>query len=202
MSAAVLSFDLRAASVAELPALAAVILGEQSAALVTGTDESAVCISGADNAVSVDLSSTAVRADSVYAASAIIEGSPRPSHAGPPVERRPSVVFGNGVDAGGMTVGQTHYVRLPYGGTIQSWQIVASSVCSCEIDVWRAHEVLPTSLNSITGNSSPVMVTDDVTTSNNVTSWNRALNIGDVLGFKLESFSGSPKQITLTLIVQ
>jgi len=114
----------------------------------------------------------------------------------------PAVVFGNGTDTTSLHAGQIFYVRLPYSGTIKSWQIVSNQNCNCIIDIWKEHETLPTDINTIVGADKPFLLIDSVNTSNNLSSWiSTNLSEGDVLAFHLETLSGNPKQIRLDLVV-
>lgn len=116
------------------------------------------------------------------------------------IPHTPTAVFGDGTDTASIVAGQTCFVRVPYGGTIVEWTLVANASCTVTIDVWK-HTALPTNSNSITASAKPALSAATVGGSSTLTGWTTAVTAGDVFGFELESISGSATQVTLTLKV-
>lgn len=112
--------------------------------------------------------------------------------------------FGDGVSADSVLVGSVCYVRVPYGGTIAQWDIVADVACTCSIDIWKraGSAGMPTVVHTITASAKPGLTASQLGESVALTGWSTAVLPGDVLAFKLESVSGgSPTQINLSLKV-
>ena len=112
----------------------------------------------------------------------------------------PTAVFGDGNSTESLEAGLTCFVRVPYGGTIVEWGLVANASCTCVVDVWK-NTTLPTNANSITASAKPSLSGATVADSDTLTGWDTDVVEGDILGFELESVSGSASQITLTLKV-
>jgi hypothetical protein len=113
----------------------------------------------------------------------------------------PTAVWGDGVNTASIVGGMVTYVRLPYSGTISEWHVVANSSCSCTLDVWKANNGLPTNANSITASAKPSLSSAATASSSTLTGWTTAVSVGDVIGFELESVTGSPSEISLVLKV-
>ena len=113
----------------------------------------------------------------------------------------PTAVFGDGNDVASLEAGLTCFVRVPYGGTIREWTLVADATTTCVLDVWKAAGSLPTNSDSITAAAKPGLTAATVGGSTSLGTWTTTVTSGDVFGFELESFTGSPTQITLTLRV-
>jgi hypothetical protein len=113
----------------------------------------------------------------------------------------PGAIFGDGSLTTSIVAGQTVFVTVPYSGTITEWYIVADVSCSCTIDVWKANGAIPTNSNSIAASAKPNLSSSGVSSSSTLTGWTTTVASGDTFGFELESVTGSPKQITLTLKV-
>lgn len=113
----------------------------------------------------------------------------------------PTAVFGDGQDAASIEAGLTCFVRVPYGGTIVEWSLVANASCTCVLDVWKSAGALPTNANTITASAKPGLTAASVGGSTTLTGWTTAVTAGDVLGFELESLTGTPSEITLVLKV-
>lgn len=203
MTPAVLSLDRGVAVLKSAPAVASVVAVSDFASVAFADIETPAFVS-VENRVAALLG---VGLASYFA------DAPRPAAvsvspivvSGPKGETRslgPTSIFGNGLDDASLETGQTFYVRLPYGGTITSWQVLSIGECSCEIDVWKAHEEIPSVVGSIVGTSKPMLVADEVNSSSVLTGWQSEIVVGDVLGFHLQSVSGSPKQIMITLRVE
>lgn len=117
------------------------------------------------------------------------------------IKYTPTAIWGDGVSATSVQAGVKTYLRVPYGGTITSWTLVANTNCSCVIDVWKANGVLPTIVNTITSASKPSLSASATAISSTLTGWNTVVSIGDVFCFSLYSVSGSPASVTLVLNV-
>lgn len=110
--------------------------------------------------------------------------------------------FGDGVSADSIVAGAVCYVRVPYGGIITQWDIVADVACTCVIDIWKRAGAVPTVAHTITAAAKPGLSASQLGESAALTGWNTLVSPGDVLAFKLESVSGgSPTQINLSLKV-
>jgi hypothetical protein len=111
----------------------------------------------------------------------------------------PTASWGDNASATSVQAGAKCYVRVPYAGTITSWSIVASTSCTCVIDVWKANASLPTVSNTITASAKPALSSQSTASSSTLTGWTTNVAVGDVFGFNLDSVSGSPTGITLVL---
>lgn len=116
-------------------------------------------------------------------------------------EHSPGAAFGDGSNAASIAAGQTVYVRVPYSGTISRWDIVADISCTCVVDVWKAAGSIPTNADSITAATTPALTAATVATDSTLTGWTTTVTAGDVLAFALETLSGTPSQITISLLV-
>jgi hypothetical protein len=113
-------------------------------------------------------------------------------------QRAPTAQFGDAVNTASVAIGTVAYVRVPYGGTLSAWHIVADTPCSCVIDIWK-DTTLPTVANTITAATKPALSSQATASSSALTGWTTSFSEGDIFAFRLDSVSGSPKQITLSL---
>lgn len=111
----------------------------------------------------------------------------------------PTAVWGDGVLASSVQAGTVTYVRVPYGGTISRWDIIANASTTCVIDIWKAAGALPTVANTITAAAKPSLSAATTATSSTLTGWTTTVTASDVFGFRLDSVTGSASEITLTL---
>jgi len=111
----------------------------------------------------------------------------------------PTAIWGDGVLSSSVQAGVVTYVRVPYAGTISRWDIIANASTTCVIDIWKANNALPTIANTITAAAKPGLSSATTTSSSTLTGWTTTVAVGDVLGFNLQSVSGSASEITLTL---
>jgi hypothetical protein len=111
----------------------------------------------------------------------------------------PTAIWGDGINTSSVTTGSITYVRVPYAGAITEWHLVANASCTCVLDVWKLSGGLPTVANTITASAKPNLSATTTTSSSTLTGWTTAVTSGDVFGFKLESLTGSPSEITLVL---
>jgi hypothetical protein len=114
----------------------------------------------------------------------------------------PTAVWGDGIETTSVSVGSISYVRVPYSGTITAWHIIASTSCTTAIDIWKANDALPTVLDTITASAKPGLTSASTATSSTLTGWTTSVSAGDVFGFSLDSLTGSPTSITLTMNVE
>jgi hypothetical protein len=99
-----------------------------------------------------------------------------------------------------ITAGNVLYAIVPYGGTINSWQLISDIAVTATVDIWKSAGAIPTNANTITAAAKPNLIADTVADSSTLTAWTTAVSAGDVFGFELESVSGgTPTQITLVL---
>lgn len=113
----------------------------------------------------------------------------------------PTATWGDSVAAESIVASTVTYVRVPYSGVIREWHIIATTSCSCTLDVWKAAGTLPTNANSITASAKPELSSATTATSSTLTGWSTTVTAGDVFGFELESVTGTPTAITLVLKV-
>lgn len=115
------------------------------------------------------------------------------------ITHTPTAIWGDGIMTASVQSGAVSYVRVPYGGTILSWHIITNVSCSCVLDIWKANASLPTVANTITASAKPSLSSQATASSSTLTGWTTSVTAGDVFGFKLNSFVGSPTAITLVL---
>ena len=202
MEGAVLFLDAPAAVVDFAPSQAVVsITSSETASILLAADDPAVFALQESSATVTGVEAEASVLPEMSAASVVVDTI---AISGPPGISRsagPTAVFGNGVSSGSVQPGHVLYVRLPYAGTISGWSVMADASCTCSIDVWKAHDAIPSLSDSITGGQPAALAAQVSSGSDSIPSWERTLNVGDVLAFSLASLSGSPKQIVVTLKV-
>jgi hypothetical protein len=145
---------------------------------------------------------TVANADKLYVVQGVSSKSATVEVLRGQIPNTPTAIFGDGSSTLSLEVGQKCYVRVPYGGTIVEWGLVANATCSCTIDVWAAAGALPTSSDSVTGGDKPALSGATVAGDSTLVGWSPSISAGDVLGFSLDTLSGSATQITLTLKVK
>lgn len=115
------------------------------------------------------------------------------------IKHTPTAIWGDGVEPSSLAAGMKSYVRVPYRGIITSWTIVSDVACTCILDVWKSNSTLPTIANSITASTKPSLSASTTAASSTLTGWTTNIAVDDVLGFYLQSVTGSPTAITLVL---
>lgn len=80
------------------------------------------------------------------------------------------------------------YAIIPYDCEILAWYIVADTVGSVEIDVWKAASI-PTGANSICGADRPRLVSAQENQNETLTTWTIAVTSSDVVAFNVVSAS-------------
>lgn len=176
--------------------------GELEWTEVTDQSGSGGGLTAVSDTTSINLTDTAgtLTADAIFGTTAgtVAEGD----HTHAPTGQTPGCAWGDGTNADSITVGSVGYVRVPYSGDVTRWDIVANASTTCVIDVWKAAGALPVNGDSIAGTGKPALTAASVSTGG-VGSWgSTAVSAGDVFGFELESLTGSPSAITLTLNVE
>jgi hypothetical protein len=100
-------------------------------------------------------------------------------------------VFGITVDGGGsaITTGVKGYVRIPRGGTITKWSILADQSGSIQFDVWKDTFVNypPTIADTIVASDHPKIISALKAEGTSLTGWNKTIADGDVIGFNVDS---------------
>lgn len=110
--------------------------------------------------------------------------------------------FGITIDGAGnvITTGFKQYLIVPYNCVITGWYIIANTVGSCVIDVWK-DITIPTSGDSITGTEKPTLTGQQTNSDSSLSTWTTTVNANDIIGFNVDSISGLSK-ITLVIKVR
>ena len=98
--------------------------------------------------------------------------------------------FGIDIDGAGsvITTGIKGYAIIPYDCEILGWYIVADTVGSIEIDVWKAASI-PNGTNSICGSDTPKLISVQENQNETLTEWSINVTSGDVVAFNVVSAS-------------
>ncbi len=98
--------------------------------------------------------------------------------------------FGITIDGAGsvITNGVKGYAIIPYNATIIGWDIIGNTSGGCAIDIWKDISI-PTSANTITGTEIPTLLSQQINSDNNLTSWNTSIFINDIIAFNVISAS-------------
>ena len=105
-------------------------------------------------------------------------------------------------DNGVISVGlKPNYIVMPYACTIKSWRIIGNTIGNIVIDVWKKANAVPTIADTITGTEKPTLSSQQINQDTNLTTWNTAVAVGDVIAFNVDSVSGLGS-ITLILGVE
>lgn len=97
-----------------------------------------------------------------------------------------------------LTSGVKNLMIVPYDCTIVGWDLIADSVGSVVLDVWRASSTVPTAADTITGTEKPTLSSQQINSDDALTTWSTSLTIDDVLAFYVETGS-TVKKLTLKL---
>ncbi len=98
--------------------------------------------------------------------------------------------FGITVDGSNsvLTSGVKGYIIIPYNATITSWAIVGNNSGDCIVDIWRGSNYsIPTISDSITGTEKPNLNSQQINSSDSITSWVKDIFINDVISFNIVS---------------
>ena len=101
--------------------------------------------------------------------------------------------FGITIDGGGsaITTGIKGDITIPFDCTIDSWYLVADTVGSIVIDIWKDafSNYPPTVLDSIAGTEKPTLSSGTSASDTNLTTWSKTVTAGDVIRFNVDSVS-------------
>lgn len=111
---------------------------------------------------------------------------------------------GTVVDGGGfvLTTGQKGYIYCPFAGTITAATMIADSVGSIVMDVWKTpFNTIPTVANTITAGSPPTLSGAQTSQNTTLSGWTTSVSAGDVFGFNINSVSGIHRiMLELTIV--
>jgi hypothetical protein len=93
------------------------------------------------------------------------------------------------------------YYEVRSAGTIVEWALTGTPAGSVVIDIWKAPGAIPTAADTIVAAAPPNLVASALGNSAVLTGWNTTINVGDVLGFGINSASAVAKAV-LTLRIQ
>jgi hypothetical protein len=104
--------------------------------------------------------------------------------------------FGCTFDGGGSTITADSkcYSRIPVGGTITGWSIVAvGSSPTATIDVWKVASgtALPTNTETITAGAEPALATGNALKSTTLTGWTTSVTANDIAGFNVDAVANA-----------
>lgn len=101
-----------------------------------------------------------------------------------------------------ITTGIKGYIRIPFGGTITKWTLLADQAGSIVVDIWKDlyANFPPTAADVITAASKPTITAAVKAEDSVLTGWTTAIASGDVLGFNVNSVA-TIQRVTLELEV-
>ena len=109
------------------------------------------------------------------------------------------------IDGGGspITTGPKSVVRVPFGGLITRWTLLADQAGSLVIDVWKGPfgASPPTVAETITGPDKPTLISEQQAEHAIPETWVAAVAAGDVIAFNVDSAS-TITRATLVLDIQ
>ncbi|MDI9257288.1 hypothetical protein [Flavobacterium sedimenticola] len=101
--------------------------------------------------------------------------------------------FGVSFDGGGSAIlsGTKCDLTIPYSMKIESWTLLADTIGSIVIDVWKDNysNFPPTSGDTITGSEKPTISASTKNQDLSLSTWNTIINAGDVIRFNVDSCS-------------
>ncbi|MGI8959271.1 MAG: hypothetical protein ACR2IV_05845 [Bryobacteraceae bacterium] len=120
---------------------------------------------------------------------------------GPPPVRSIGVLFDG--DSSAIVSGKTVYFAVPFGCTIQGWDMTIDAGAA-SIDIWKRgnDSSNPTYLNSITASNTPAITQGYHVHSTNLAGWSTSVSPYDDFGFYLKFASGGVTQASLVLQCQ
>jgi hypothetical protein len=90
--------------------------------------------------------------------------------------------------------GSKGFLALDVSGDIESWTLLSDVSGSIAIDIEKCtYNDFPSNFTSIVGSEFPVLNNQIKNKDDNLTTWNKQINIGDVLNFKVLSCTGIQK---------
>jgi hypothetical protein len=105
------------------------------------------------------------------------------------------------IDNGSIDIdpGSKGYISLDVSGEIDSWTLLSEDVGTISIDIKKtSYAEFPNNFISIVGSEFPILINQDKNKDDQLTTWNKFIDPGDVLDFEVLSCSGISK-CTLTL---
>lgn len=104
--------------------------------------------------------------------------------------------FGCVFDGGGIAIAVDSkcYSRVPTGGTITGWSIVAVGTGpTATVDVWKiaSGTALPANGNTITAGAEPALATGNAIKSTTLTGWTVAVTADDIVGFNVDALANA-----------
>jgi hypothetical protein len=121
-----------------------------------------------------------------------------------PTRRQVTLVIDGG--AATITTGVKGYISLPVAGVWKKWRLLSidgtgpATVGNIVVDIWKDTyaNYPPTVADTITAAAKPTLSGVNKNESTTLTGWTTAFNIGDVLGFNVDSV-GTVTKVSLTL---
>jgi hypothetical protein len=104
-----------------------------------------------------------------------------------------AIAVGFGDAAGDViSTGIKTFIEVPFAATVIGWTLLADVVGSMVIDVWKDSyaNYPPTVADTIAGTEKPTLSAAQKNQDLTLTTWTTPLNLGDILGFKVDSCSG------------
>ena len=109
------------------------------------------------------------------------------------------------IDGGGspITTGFKGVLRLPFGGLITRWTLLADQAGGLVIDIWKGPFASspPTVGETITGSDKPTLISEQQAEHAIPATWVAAVAAGDVLAFNVDS-ADTITRVSLTLDVR
>jgi len=110
-----------------------------------------------------------------------------------------SVVFVIDNGSQDITPGSKGYLHLDVTGTILAWTVISEQIGNIAIDVRKTtYTNFPNNFTSIVGSEFPSLISQIKNKDENLTTWNKELDVNDVLEFRVLSCSGV-RRCTVTL---
>jgi hypothetical protein len=111
-----------------------------------------------------------------------------------------------GGSGGPLGKGLSGYLVAPYSGTIASVTLLANTMGSIQVNIWRcsanqfdAGATHPVASDSICGSNPPRIVNGVIYTDIGLAGWQKLFNTGDIFAYNIDSTSNVIGQITLSI---
>lgn len=82
---------------------------------------------------------------------------------------------------------KAYLAYVPNSGTIIGWSLFADQSGSVAVDIWKAHNAIPTIANSIVASAPPTLSSQQQVQSTTLTGWSTAVSQGDVVIVNINS---------------
>ena len=90
-----------------------------------------------------------------------------------------------------ITPGNKGYLTLDVTGTLESWTVLSETTGTIAFDIEKSsYTNFPNNFVSIVGNEYPILNNQNKNKDDNLTTWNKSLELGDVLRFNVLSCVG------------